>query len=74
VLIMSQIIHAIYENGVFRHMQDVNLPERCEVEVEVRQVHDEPSKPSLDEIYALLSKRFNSGEHDVAARHNEHQP
>jgi hypothetical protein len=25
-------------------------------------------------VYAVLSKRFNSGESDVAARHNEHQP
>ena len=31
------------------------------------------SAPSLDDVYAILSKRFNSGEHDVA-RHNEHQP
>ncbi len=28
----------------------------------------------LDAIYALLEARFNSGESDVAARHNEHQP
>ena len=24
-------------------------------------------------IYAILSERYESGEHDVAARHNEHQ-
>src|SRR4051812_45521593 len=28
----------------------------------------------LDAIYSLLAARFNSGESDVAARHNEHQP
>jgi predicted DNA-binding antitoxin AbrB/MazE fold protein len=71
---MNQTIHAIYENGVFRPTQKVDLPDRCEVEVEVRQVQVEPAKPSLDEIYALLSERFDSGEHDVAARHDEHQP
>ena len=46
----------------------------CEVEVEVRQIEGTATTPSLDEIYALLSERFDSGEHDVAARHNEHQP
>jgi len=71
---MTQTIHAIYENGVFRPVDPVDLPERCEVEVEVRQVKEEPKKPTLDDVYAILSKRFNSGENDVAARHNEHQP
>ena len=28
----------------------------------------------LDGIYAILGERYQSGEHDVAARHNEHQP
>ena len=71
---MTTIFHAIYENGVFKPTQPVDLPERCEVEVEVRQVKAERETPSLDDVYAILSKRFNSGEHDVAARHNEHQP
>ena len=30
--------------------------------------------PSLDDVHASLSKRFASGEHDVAQRHNEHHP
>lgn len=71
---MSQTIHAIYENGVFRPIEPVNLPERCEVEVEVRQVKEEPKVPTLDDVYAIMSKRFHSGEGDVAACHNEHQP
>ena len=71
---MSTTIHAIYENGVFRPTQPVDLPERCEVEVEVREVKPELNTPSLEDVYAILSERFNSGEHDVAARHNEHQP
>lgn len=71
---MSQTIHAIYENGIFRPIDPVDLPERCEVEVEVRHVKDEPQVPTLDDVYAILSKRFNSGDSDVAARHNEHQP
>jgi hypothetical protein len=27
----------------------------------------------MDDIYAVLAERYHSGEHDVAARHNEHQ-
>jgi predicted DNA-binding antitoxin AbrB/MazE fold protein len=71
---MTQTIHAIYENGVFRPIGTVDLPERCEVEVEVCQLKEEPKIPSLDDVYAILSKRYNSGESDVAAGHNEHQP
>ena len=67
-------IHAIYENGIFRPVESVDLPESCEVEVEIRHVAAKPSKPSLEDIYAILSQRFDSGEHDVADRHNEHQP
>ena len=67
-------IHAIYENGVFRPIQPVNLPDQCEVEVEIHTVKTEPQRPSLDDVYAILGRRHSSGEHDVAARHDEHQP
>ncbi len=67
-------IHAVYANGVFRPVGKVNLPDPCEVEVEIRQVKQEPKEPTLDDVYAILSERFDSGEHDVAERHNEHQP
>jgi predicted DNA-binding antitoxin AbrB/MazE fold protein len=66
--------HAVYENGVFRPTEKVDLPDRCQVEVEVRQVAQEQNKPSLDDVYAILGRRHSSGEHDLAARHNEHQP
>jgi predicted DNA-binding antitoxin AbrB/MazE fold protein len=67
-------IHAIYENGVFRPMEPVDLPDRCEVEVEIRTVKTVREQPSLDDVYAILGRRHCSGEHDVAARHDEHQP
>ncbi len=35
---MATAIHAVYEHGVFRPMQPVDLPDRCEVEVEIRAV------------------------------------
>ncbi len=71
---MTQTIHAVYENGVFRPTEKVDLPDHCEVEVEVRYVRDKPMKPTLDDVYAILGRRHSSGEHDLAARHNEHQP
>jgi len=67
-------IHAIYENGVFRPLQPVNSPDRCEVEVDIRTVKTDQERPSLDDVYAILGRRYSSGEHDVAARHDEHQP
>ena len=71
---MDKLIRAIYENGVFRPTEPVNLPDRCEVEVEVRTVKERPSIPSLDDVYEILGRRHASGEHDLAERHNEHQP
>ncbi|HXG11746.1 MAG TPA: antitoxin family protein [Gemmataceae bacterium] len=71
---MSQTIHAVFENGVFRPTQPVDLPEGTEVEFELRSIRNGPERPSLDDVYAILGKRFDSGERDVAARHDEHQP
>jgi predicted DNA-binding antitoxin AbrB/MazE fold protein len=67
-------IHAIYEGGVFRPMEPVDLPDRCYVEFEPRVIDAHAAEPSLEDVYAVLSRRFESGEFDVAARHNEHQP
>jgi predicted DNA-binding antitoxin AbrB/MazE fold protein len=64
-------IPAIYENGVFRPLAPVDLPEHARVLVTVEQAEDE----ALDaEIDAILSRRYRSGHHDTAERHNEHQP
>jgi predicted DNA-binding antitoxin AbrB/MazE fold protein len=67
-----ETIHAIYENGVFRPVAPVVLPENCEVEFEPRVV----AKPSddMDDVYEILDRRYRSGHTDTAARHNEHQP
>jgi len=66
-------IHAIYENGVFRPTEHVELPEHSEVEIDARPVQKQPSNGSLDQLYAIHSERYESGKHDVAARHNEHE-
>ena len=69
-----QTVHAVFENGVFWPKEPVDLPENCEVAFEPRVVDETQEAASLDEIHRILSMRFHSGEHDVAARHNEHQP
>ena len=68
-------IHAVYEEGVFRPLEKVELPERTEVEFEPKVVAESRPKPgSMDAIYEIMSRRFKTGEHDIAERHNEHQP
>jgi len=67
-------IRAIYEKGVFRPTEKVQFPESCEVEIEVRQVGEAAKMPTLDDVYEILGRRHASGEHDLAERHNEHQP
>jgi len=69
-------VHVIYERGVFRPTEPVDFPEGSRVLVEA-----EPPLPlppdddeGLDEIYAILSRRYSGGQPDDAARHNEHQP
>ncbi|MBS0207419.1 MAG: antitoxin family protein [Planctomycetes bacterium] len=66
-------IHAIYENGVFKPTEPVELPEASHVVFEPKIVSPQGSSASIDDVYALLSRRFNSGQSDVAARHDEHQ-
>ena len=77
-------IHAIYEHGVFRPKEPVELPEPCEVEFEPRLVEERQPQPTdpqfahldpgLARIYAILSRSYDGGESDLAERHNEHQP
>jgi predicted DNA-binding antitoxin AbrB/MazE fold protein len=74
-------IHAVYENGVFRPVEKVDFPDRCELEIEVRKVKAEAApttqaamSPGLAKIYEILGERYDSGYTDTAERHNEHQP
>jgi predicted DNA-binding antitoxin AbrB/MazE fold protein len=77
---MSSTVHAIYENGVFRPVAPVDLPDKTPVEFEPR-VSAEPPQPGqpamsagLAKIYEILGRRYSSGHRDTAERHNEHQP
>jgi predicted DNA-binding antitoxin AbrB/MazE fold protein len=69
---MTKTIHAIYENGVFRPIEPVNLPDHTTVQIELRVeevTKPAPMSPGLAKVYAILGERFDSGEHDVAERH-----
>ncbi len=68
-----EAFEAVFANGVFRPVQPVMFPENSRVRLTPECV-DEPLDQDLDAIYAVMDLRFNSGEHDVAERHNEHQP
>jgi predicted DNA-binding antitoxin AbrB/MazE fold protein len=66
-----KIIEAVYEDGVFKPVEPVDLPEHSRVKVEPETTGDDPS---LDKLYEILDRRFDSGQTDVAERHDEHQP
>jgi predicted DNA-binding antitoxin AbrB/MazE fold protein len=69
-------IHAVYEEGVFKPTEPVDLPEHCPVRVEPESeaLLEKARQEALDKVYEVLDRRFDSGETDVAERHNEHQP
>jgi predicted DNA-binding antitoxin AbrB/MazE fold protein len=73
-----QTFEAIYEAGVFRPIKPVSLPDQSRVQITVKAVTDTEAEQqrldSLESIYEVLDERYSSGETDVAARHNEHQP
>lgn len=76
---MASTVHAIYENGVFRPVEPVALPENTRVELEVRLPDSQepplaPLPEGLARVYSILGERYASGHTDTAARHNEHQP
>lgn len=42
---MNKTIHAVFENGVFRPIESIDLPEKSEVEFELRLVAKKDSWP-----------------------------
>jgi predicted DNA-binding antitoxin AbrB/MazE fold protein len=76
------VITAIFEKGIFRPLGPVELAEGSQVQVEIPAPTKDaaPSERTpeeeahIDRIYEILSRRYDGGEKDVAARHNENQP
>ena len=67
-------VAAIYENGVFRFLEQVDLPDASQVSVVLPDEPRPPIRRTLAAVYEVLSRRGDSGFHDLAERHNEHQP
>lgn len=54
---MSKTVHAIYENGVFKPTEALDLPDQCQVEFEFRIVEENKAQDqALDEVYAFCPK------------------
>ena len=68
-------IHAIFEDGVFRPTEPVNLPEGSEVTFEPRPVVDATAlSPHQRRIRELLRQPIDTADPLLSERHNEHQP
>ena len=76
------VVTAIFEKGIFRPLEPVELPEGSQVHVEIPSAKSDGPLPQrtaeenahIDRVYEILSRRYDGGEKDIAARHNEHQP
>jgi len=68
-------IEAIYENGMFRPLDKVDLPEHAHVQLSVTSwpIKIDPNHPQA-KVWEALSMRFAGDDPRVAERHNEHQP
>ncbi len=67
-------IKAIYENGIFRPTEPVDLPDRSAVSLQATLAENEPfaQAEARRKTLAILSRSFPTGETDAAERHNEH--
>lgn len=73
---MTKTLHGKAHGKTIELDEDLGVPEGQDVEVQVTVVAPAaaPMSDGLAKVYAILGERFQSGENDVAARHNEHQP
>ena len=73
-------VKAIYENGLFRPVEPVNLPEKAVVELNfsttgpAAEQESPADRRAREEVLEILSHSYETGQTDTAARHNEHQP
>jgi hypothetical protein len=73
---MTKTVHGRAHGRTIELEEDLGMPDGQEVEVQVKAVPPpaQPMSEGLAKVYAILGERFDSGERDVAARHDEHQP
>ena len=70
---MTKPIHAIYENGVFRPVEPVDLPESTVVQVQtpaevlnVRALVPPGTDQGLIRVYECLAQSYETGDPDAA--------
>ena len=66
-----KVIEAVYENGVFRPLVRVDLPEHTPAQVNVN-VPESASGEESD-VYRILSRTYETGDPSASARHDEHE-
>ena len=68
-------VRAIFEKGVFRPIDPVDLPEQAHVVFEPRLITvDAAPSPAMASVYEILSRSYETESADLAERHDEHQP
>jgi len=76
---MTKIVHGFVHGKIIELDEDLGVPEGQQVEVQVNFLEGLPPSPlpmseGLAKVYDILGERYDSGETDTAASHNEHQP
>jgi predicted DNA-binding antitoxin AbrB/MazE fold protein len=66
-------IHAVFENGVFRPVEPVQLPEGTRVVVETEEAASERVQAARRRVYETLSRSYDGGEPgNILETHNDH--
>ena len=61
-------VKAIYENGIFRPIEPVHLPENAEVEVTFSsETKSSTDRQAREQVMEILSHSYDTGQTDTAA-------
>ena len=69
---MSELITAIYEDGIFRPLQDIDLRDNQRVKLEIITEAETSLVESQKKALLEIAGMGNSGLKDVARKHNEY--
>ena len=71
---MTQMIRAIYENGVFRPLDTPDLPEHQQVHLTVESISSDTEKTTVpDTVDPLASVRVSTGISDLAEHFDDYR-
>ena len=69
------VIHAIYENGVFRPEEAVHLAPGTRVVIETEEAASERIRAARRRVFETLSRSYNTDDDsNILERHNDYQP